>query len=154
MPPAQVKVIVTSDLFHPAALGKGAGLAEIVRVGGAKVTLTLENAVLPARSVAWTAIVLAPAASGTLQDRADGVTEAGRPLQVALAMPERPSVAEPVTAAGEVVRVAAWIGVVIATTGGVLSIFRVTEAVALLPKLSVAVRETVWLAPSVDTSTG
>ena len=71
VPPAEVKVTVTSDLFHPAALGVGAGEAEMVSVTGAKLTLTLEVAVLPAMSVACTAMVLGPATSGTLQDRAD-----------------------------------------------------------------------------------
>ena len=71
VPPAQVKVIVTSDLFHPAALGAGDGEAEIVSAVGEKVTLTVEVAVLPARSVTCTAIVFCPTRSVTLQDRAD-----------------------------------------------------------------------------------
>ena len=141
VPPAQVKVIVTSDLFHPAALGAGAGEAEIVSAVGEKVTLTLEDAVLPARSVACTAMVFCPTRSVTLQDRADCVSVAVEPLQVALAMPESASVTVPVTVMGEEVRVAPGAGEAIVVVGGVLSILSVTEAVEVWPALSVAVRE-------------
>ena len=71
VPPEQVKVTVTLALFHPAAFGAGEGEAEIVSVIGEKVTVTLEVAVLPAMSVACTAMVFGPVASVTLQDRAD-----------------------------------------------------------------------------------
>ena len=82
-------MIVTSELFHPAALGAGEGEAEMVSGIGENVTLTLEAAVLPATSLACTAIVFGPVASITLQDRADRVSVAGKPLQVALAMRRR-----------------------------------------------------------------
>jgi hypothetical protein len=59
------------ELFHPAALGAGEGEAEIVSVTGAKLTLTLDVVVLPAMSVACTAMVFDPAMSVTLQDRTD-----------------------------------------------------------------------------------
>jgi hypothetical protein len=147
-------VIVTSELFHPAALGAGEGEAEMVSGIGENVTLTLEAAVLPATSLACTAIVFGPVASITLQDRADRVSVAGKPLQVALAMPESASVTVPVRVIGEAVTVAPGAGELIATVGAVLSIFRVTEALALFPALSVAVREMVWFAPSVETTTG
>jgi hypothetical protein len=45
-------------------------------------------------------------------------------------------------------------GALIATAGGVLSIFSVTEAVAVFPAPSVAIREMTSLAPSVETTTG
>ena len=122
-------MIVTSDLFHPAALGAGAGEAEMVSAVGEKVTLTPEVAVLPARSVVCTAMVFGPATSVTLQDRADCVSVAGEPLQVALAMPESASVTVPVTVMGEVVRIAPGAGDEIVADGGVLSILSVTDAV-------------------------
>jgi hypothetical protein len=134
-------VIVTSALFHPAALGAGEGEAEMVSVIGEKVTLTFEVAVLPAMSVACTAMVFDPVARVTLQDRADRVSVAGEPLQVALAMPESASVTVPVTVIGEVVTVAPGAGEAIVMVGEVLSILSVTEAVAVWPALSVAVRE-------------
>ena len=58
-------------LFHPAALGAGEGEAEIVSVIGEKVTLTFDVVVLPATSVACTAMAFGPVESVTLQDRAD-----------------------------------------------------------------------------------
>ena len=67
-------------------------------------------------------------------------------------MPESESVTVPVRVMTGVVTVAPGVGELIATTGTVLSIFRVTEAVALFPALSVAVREMVWFAPSVGTT--
>ena len=75
-------------------------------------------------------------------------------MQVALAMPESASVTVPVTVIGEVVTVPPGVGELIATVGAVLSIFRVTEAVAVFPALSVAVREMIWFAPSVEATTG
>ena len=95
-----------------------------------------------------------PAARLTLHDREDWAIVAGKPLQVACAMPERASVTVPVTVIGEVVTVAPGVGKLIATVGAVLSILRVTDAVALFPAPSVAVREMVWFAPSVETTTG
>ena len=154
VPPAQVKVTVTSELFHPAALGAGEGEAEIVNVVGEKVTPTFDVAVLPAISTACTAMVFGPATSDTLHDRADWVSVAGAPLQAALAMPESESVTVPVTATGEAVTVAPDVGEAIVVVGGVLSILSVTEAVALRPALSVAVREMTWFAPSVVVTTG
>jgi hypothetical protein len=113
----------------------------MVSVIGEKVTLRLEVAALPARSVACTTMVFDPVASGTLQDRAGRVSVAGEPLQVALAMPESASVTVPVTVIGEEVTVAPGAGEAIVVVGGVLSILSVTEAVAVCPALSVAVRE-------------
>jgi hypothetical protein len=98
---------------------------------GANVTLTLEVAVLPAMSVACTTMVFAPVARVTLQDRADRVSVAGAPLQVALAMPERASATVPVTVIEEAVTVAPGVGEVIAAAGAVLSILSVTDAVAV-----------------------
>ena len=106
-------------------------------------TLTLDVVVLPARSVACTTMVFGPVASVTLQDKADKFSVAGEPLHFALAMPESASVTVPVTVTGDVVTVAPGAGELIAAVGAVLSIFRVTEAVALFPALSVAVREMV-----------
>ena len=69
-------------------------------------------------------------------------------------MPESESVTVPMRAMTGVVTVAPGVGEVIATVGTVLSIFRVTEAVAVFPALSVAVREMIWFAPSVEATTG
>ena len=85
--------------------------------------------------------MFAPATSVTLQDKADWVSVAGEPLQIALAMPESKSVTVPVTVIGEAVTVAPDAGEAIVVVGGVLSIWSVTEAVAVWPALSVAVRE-------------
>ena len=81
--------------------------------------------------------------SGTLHEKAGRVRVAGDPLQVALAMPESGSITVPETTIGEVATVVFDCGEPITIEGPVLSIFKVTEAGAAFPALSVAFRETV-----------
>lgn len=75
-------------------------------------------------------------------------------MQVTVARPESASAAVPETGAGEVVRVAFGAGAEMETAGPVLSIFSVTEVVAVAPTLSLTVPEMIWLAPSVETTRG
>src|SRR5436309_5637665 len=48
----QLKVTVTAELFHPKALARGVGLAEIVGTVLSRLMVTNAEAVFPARSVA------------------------------------------------------------------------------------------------------
>lgn len=88
-------------------------------------------------------MVFGPLTSATLQENAVCATTAAEPLQVVLAMPESESVTVPVRVIGEVATVTPGAGEPMETAGGVLSIFRVTDAVAEFPVLSVEVREMV-----------
>ncbi len=153
VPPAQLKVTVTSELFQPAALGAGPGAAEILKRVAVKVTGIAMAAWLPATSMACTMIVFDPAASVTPQDKLPCASVAGDPLQVTVAIPERVSAIVPVTIICGLVTIAPEVGEPIATAGGVLSIFSVTEAVAVPPAPSVAVRE-ITCVPSAETVTG
>src|ERR1035441_8531287 len=151
-PPAQVKVTVTLELFHPATLGAGLGVAEIVSAVP-RVTLRFDEAVLPATSVACTAIVFGPVTRVRLQEKDCPLRAAVTPLQVTFATPESVSATVPVTVICGVVTVAADAGEVMESVGVVLSILSVTEAVAVLPAASVAVREMTWFPPSFEMTT-
>lgn len=108
-------------------------------------------AVLPATSVALTVMLLAPATRLTEQLNAPACNCAAMPLQEIDATPERASLTVPDSCRVEVDTVELLAGEATAITGGVLSIFNVTCAVAVLPALSVAVPEMIWFAPSVLT---
>lgn len=73
---------------------------------------------------------------------------------MALATLERTSDSVPVMDSCGFATVALFAGEVMANTGGVLSILSVTDADAMFPPLSVAVREMTWLAPSLEAITG
>ncbi len=148
-----MKATVTLELFHPAGFAAGVGEAEIVRADP-KVTLRLDAAMLPAISVACTAMVFSPAASVKLQEKFGPFSAAATLLQVTFATPESVSETVPVIVSWGTVTVAAGAGDVMANVGRVLSILSVTEAVAKLPAASVAVREIAWFAPSVEITTG
>jgi hypothetical protein len=78
----------------------------------------------------------------------EGVVEA--PLQMMLESPERLSLAEPDRTREEEVKTVPSEGEFIVKAGMVLSMLRVTLAVAVSPLASVAVRPTTWLTPSVE----
>lgn len=86
-------------------------------------------------------MVFKPETKVRVQDKFDCDSVAGDPLQVAAARPERLSMAVPVMVICGVVTVAPETGEAIASDGGVLSIFSVTDAVAEPPVESVAVAE-------------
>ena len=151
-PPTHVKVTVTFPLFHPAALGAGLDVAEIVRPGPS-VTLRLEVAVLRATPVARMVTAFGPEANVRLQEKFAPFNVAVAPLQVTFATPESASATVPLTASCGLVTVAAGAGETMARVGLVLSILRVAEAVAVLPTASVAVREMTWFAPSFEMTT-
>lgn len=154
LPPPHAKETATFELFQPAALGGGAGTAEIVRLDEVNVTETEAFATFPAMSVACTAIALGPGTSVRLQVMFDVARVAGTPLQVTDASPESPSLAMPVRASWGVVTIVPGVGTVIAMSGGVLSSLTVKEVLAVLPVLSVTVPEMTRLAASVDATTG
>ncbi len=137
-PPAHVNDTVTSELFHPAGLGGGAGVA--ITESGANCTLnvTLVDAVFPALSVAVPLNTCPAPAVVTFMG-------AGQ-----IAMPESPSVQVNVITAGAVTTpLAPGAGVTVAVmAGGVLSIFSVVLALAVCPAASVTVALTIWFAPS------
>jgi len=110
--------------------------------------------VFPATSVATTGMVFAPETSVTEQLKALLCRTAAVPLHVVEAIPERASEAVPVSCTVAVLTVELLAGEAMVNDGGVLSILRETEVLALLPALSVAVPLTTWLAPSVVTVTG
>src|SRR5215472_1381542 len=126
----------------------------MVMVGVAeKLTVRLEVVVFPATSVTTTLMVLGPALSGTPQVRAAPLTWAGNPLQVTPATPESASVTVPSMVTVGTITSVPFFGEVMARTGGVLSMLRLADAVAVLPARSRAVPETAWLAPSVEATT-
>ena len=84
-------------------------------------------------------MVFKPAASVRVQDKLDWESATGEPLQVALATPERLSLAVPAIAICGFVTVAPETGDAIANAGGVLSIFSVTDAVAVPSPAAVTV---------------
>jgi hypothetical protein len=74
------------------------------------------------------------------------------PLQVALAIPERASVAVPLTDRVEELETELLAGEAMFMTGGVLSRLMVAVALALFLATSVAVPLITWLAPSLLTT--
>jgi hypothetical protein len=132
---------VTSELFHPAALGAGAGVAITDKGASCTLSVTLVDVVFPALSVA------------------DPLKTCPAPAVVTLigaghtAMPESPSEQLNVTTAGAVTTpFAPGTGAIVAVmAGGVLSMFSVVLALAVCPAASVAVALMTWFAPSSDT---
>src|SRR5882724_3210834 len=98
-----------------------------------KLTVRVEVVALPATSVATTLMVLAPALSGTPHVTLAPLNWAGTPLQVTPATPESASVtvASSVTV-GTITNAPFW-GEVMVMLGGVLSMLRVVEALAVFP---------------------
>ena len=136
-----MNVTVTLELFHPAAFAAGLGAAEIVSAEPS-VTLMLDVATLPATSVVRTVIGFAPFTSVIAHEKAVPFTTAFAPLQVTRKTPDNESLTAPATANCERATVAAGVaGEVIVSAGRVLSIFRATDAVAVLPSASAAIRE-------------
>jgi len=137
-PPEQRNDTVTSELFHPAALGAGAPVALTESGVNCTLNVTLVDAVFPALSVveplnAWPA----PAV----------VTLIG---EGQISIPANPSLHANVMTAGAVITpLAPGAGATVAViVGGVLSIFSVVLALAVCTAASVAVELTTWLAPS------
>lgn len=108
-------------------------------------------AVLPATSVELSVMLLPPATKLAEQLNAPACNCAATPLQEIDATPESASVTVPDNCRVEVDTVELFAGDATVITGGVLSIFNVTCAVAVLPALSLAVPEMTWFAPSVLT---
>jgi hypothetical protein len=104
---------------------------------------SLEAETFPAASVALTTIRLSPTFNVTLQENAEPESVPVTPPQVTRAVPDKASVALPVivTAACENVDMSA--GALTAITGGVMSRFTETLAVAESPAVSVTVPVTV-----------
>jgi hypothetical protein len=99
------------------------------------------EAVFPALSVADAAIALIPAFSAT--EQLNELPPAGAPLHVVVAIPERASIALPETEIVDLVEVKWSGGEAIVSTGGVLSMFSVMLALAMLPATSTAEPATV-----------
>jgi len=97
--------------------------------------------VFPATSVAEIGITFVPEIRLAVHETEPFWMVAGLPLQEALAIPERLSATVPVTCWVEAVVTVLFAGDVMATTGPVLSIFSVMEALAVAPFASVAVAE-------------
>jgi len=138
---AQLNVTTTAALSQPFAFGAGARLPD--RVGGllSRLTLTDAVAVFPALSRAVPEITWFAPSVVTWT----GAGQTSTPLP--------PSTQENVTVISVLFQPAAsGTGVAVAVIlGGVLSLLTVTEMLALLPALSVAVPEMTWPAPSVVT---
>src|SRR5262245_9505426 len=106
---------------------------------GAKTTLSVDVVELPATSVARTLTGLVPGVSVTLQLKLLPVSDAGTPLHETEASPESESDAVPfkvICCTNDLVRLE---GEVRLRLGGVRSSFTVTDVVATLPALSIAV---------------
>jgi hypothetical protein len=130
-PPAHWNETVTSELFHPAALGAGAAVAVIASAVCCTLNVRLVDAVLPALSVAVPLNFWFAPAVVTLM------------FVGQLAVPESASVQVKDTEAGRVTTPFTAAGVTVSVMPGlVLSIFSVTETEAWLPFASVAVAET------------
>jgi len=128
---AQVKVTVTFELFQPLAFGTGKALAVIV--GGVRSILIVSAAlaVFPALSVQVAVTGVVPSVESVM----------GEGFPVA---PESASVQVNVTVTGDLFQPAALgsgEGEAV-MTGGVLSIFRITQTVAVFPEVSVTVPQT------------
>jgi len=106
-------------------------------------TLTILVAILlfPATSVAWTEMVLGPAARFNSQLNVPLSIKPVAPLHVTPAKPERESAIVPVRLVIPWFSTAFSAGDVIATLGGVLSTLRLTVAWAVLPARSLAIPE-------------
>ena len=122
---------------------------------GRKVMLRSAVATLPAASVAVSVKVFNPLTSAGAQLKAPPLpTVEGAPLQDAETMPEPLSVAFPLSVTGDVATVASAAGEVMAIRGVVLSMLRVSDALAALPARSCAAPLIACPAPSDETVTG
>jgi hypothetical protein len=141
---AQLKLMVTSELFHPAAFGAGVAVGKMLGETLSRFTVAVVVAVLPAKSVA-VPVIDWPAPS------VNTVVGPGHPF-----VPDRLSVHMNETVTFELFQpLALGAGVAVATMPGAdLSKFTVTVVVAVLPALSVVVPGTDWFAPSVNSVVG
>src|ERR1700682_1701520 len=97
---------------------------------------------------------LLPGTRLTEQRNEPDIRVAAEPLQLTAATPERLSETDPASRTLEAITVEPSAGEVMLITGGVSSMFRLSEVLALLSALSSANPETTWFAPSAETVMG
>jgi hypothetical protein len=117
---------------------------------GAYVRASAEELEFPATSVACTEMEFGPCVSRTVQVKFEPEIAPGEPLHVTPEAPDKLSLTLPLSPIATVLKLMLdpFGGEATVTTGGVLSILTVTEVLALLPALSVAVPLIVWLETS------
>jgi hypothetical protein len=108
----------------------------------------------PAISKPVTVMVELALARGTVHENVPLVTVADTRLQITLPTPDKESVIVPETATLDEVAVDPFDGLLMPTTGGVISRLTETLVVAELADASTAVPASLWLAPSVLTAMG